>query len=336
MSELKIAVVGAGLMGADHIIRIQKRIVGAEVSAVVEPDESRAKAALENAPGAKWFPNIEAAIEAKAMDAVLIATPGQFHEPVLVPAIEAGLPILCEKPLTPDADSSYKIVELEVANGKQLIQVGFMRRFDQGYINLRELIASGKQGELLGLHCAHRNPAVPDTYHNDMLIFDSVVHEIDAVRFLTDSPIKSIEVKHMKRNKLSPEKLNEPILALLETEDGVLATVEMNVSVQFGYQVKTEAVFQKGIAEIGRTAGMNTFFDGQIATEEHMSFKTRFAAAYDTQIQRWVNATKLGIIDGPSAWDGYLAAAAVEAGVAALQTGNKVEVSYKSKPSFYA
>jgi myo-inositol 2-dehydrogenase/D-chiro-inositol 1-dehydrogenase len=335
MSELRIAVVGAGLMGADHIIRIQKRIVGAKVTAVVEPDEGRAKAALENAPEANWYPNIEAAISAKAMDAVLIATPGQFHEPVLVPAIEAGLPILCEKPLTPDAISSRAIVDLEVAKGKQLIQVGFMRRFDQGYINLRELIASGKQGELLGLHCAHRNPAVPDTYHNDMLIFDSVVHEIDVVRFLTDSPIKSIEVKHMKRNKLSPEKLNEPILCLLETEDGVLATVEMNVSVQFGYQVKTEAVFQKGIAEIGRTAGMNTFFDGQIATEEHMSFKTRFAAAYDTQIQRWVDATKLGKIDGPSAWDGYLAAAAVEAGVEALRSGNKVQVSYTEKPSLY-
>jgi myo-inositol 2-dehydrogenase/D-chiro-inositol 1-dehydrogenase len=139
----------------------------------------------------------------------------------------------------------------------------------------------------------------------------------------------------MKRNKLSPEKLNEPILALLETEDGVLATIEMNVSVQFGYQVKTEAVFQKGIAEIGRTAGMNTFFDGQIATEEHMSFKTRFAAAYDTQIQRWVDATKLGKIDGPSAWDGYLAAAAVEAGVEALRSGNKVEVAYTLKPSLY-
>jgi myo-inositol 2-dehydrogenase/D-chiro-inositol 1-dehydrogenase len=236
-------------MGADHIIRIENRIVGAQVSAIVEPDESRAKTALATAPNATWFPNIEAAIVAKAMDAVLIATPGQFHEPVLLPALTAGLPILCEKPLTPDAASSLKIVEAEVATGKQLIQVGFMRRFDAGYVQLRELIASGEQGELLGLHCAHRNPAVPDTYHNDMLIFDSVVHEIDAVRFLTDSPIRSIQVRHMKRNKLSPEGLNEPILVLLETENDVLATVEMNVSVQFGYQVKTEAVFQKGIAE---------------------------------------------------------------------------------------
>ncbi|MEY4437068.1 MAG: hypothetical protein RL100_532 [Actinomycetota bacterium] len=335
MTELRIAVVGAGLMGADHIIRIGNRIIGAHVSAVVEPDEGRAKSAMENAPGAKWFPNIDAAIAEKAMDAVLIATPGQFHEPVLIPSLKAGLSILCEKPLTPDPESALRIVEAEVAGGKQLIQVGFMRRFDAGYMQLRDLIASEKQGELLGLHCAHRNPSVPDTYHNDMLIFDSVVHEIDVVRYLTDSPIKSIEVKQMRRNKLSPERLNEPILALLETESGVLADVEMNVSVQFGYQVKTEAVFQKGIAEIGRTAGMTTFFDGAIATEEHMSFKTRFAAAYDLQIQRWVNAVHKGTIDGPSAWDGYLAAAAVEAGLEALRSEKRVEAKYAARPSFY-
>lgn len=335
MSELRIGVVGAGLMGADHIIRIQNRINGASVTAVVEPDEGRAKAAMENAPNAKWFPSLEAAIAEKAMDAVLIATPGQFHEPVLVPALAAGLPILCEKPLTPDAESSLRMVNAEVATGKQLIQVGFMRRFDSGYESLKELISNKAQGELLGLHCAHRNPSVPDSYHNDMLIFDSVVHEIDVVRFLTDSPIETVEVKHMKRNSNNHSGFSDPILVLLKTKSEVLATVEMNVSVKFGYEVKTEAVFENGIAEIGRTSGLTTWFNGQVSTAEHMSFKTRFAAAYDAQIQRWVDATKRGKIDGPSAWDGYLAAAAVEAGVKALNSGEIQKVEYASKPSFY-
>jgi myo-inositol 2-dehydrogenase/D-chiro-inositol 1-dehydrogenase len=335
MSVLRVAVVGAGLMGADHIIRINTRIVGALVSAVVEPDEGRAKAAMENAPQATWYPNIEAALAAKAMDAVLIATPGQFHEPVLIPCLEAGLPILCEKPLTPDSDSALRVLSAEEAAGKQLIQVGFMRRFDAGYMQLRELIASKKQGELLGLHCAHRNPAVPDSYHNDMLIFDSVVHEIDVVRFLTDSPIAAVEVRHFKRNTNSPEHLSEPILAMVETESGVLALVEMNVSARFGYQVRTEAIFESGLAEIGRTSGMETNFEAKISTEENVSFKTRFAGAYDSQIQRWVNATHKGEIDGPSAWDGYLAAAAVEAGLEALHSGKRVPVNYVQKPKFY-
>lgn len=335
MSELRIAVVGAGLMGADHIKRIETRIVGAHVSAIVEPDEQRGTAALTAASQAVLYSNIKDSIAAGAMDAILIATPGQFHEEALLAGLEAGLPILCEKPLTPNSASSLRIVEAEMKYGKKNIQVGFMRRFDSGYKQLRELIVSGEQGSLLGLHCAHRNPAVPDTYHNDMLIYDSVVHEIDIVRFLTDSPIKSVQVRHMKRNTKNPKDLNDPILVLLETVSGVLATVEMNVSVQFGYQVKTEAVFEEGIAEIGRTSGMTRFFQSRISNEEHVSFKTRFAQAYDDQIATWVKSVKTGEINGPTAWDGYLAAAAVEAGLKALHTGEIVSAEYAQQPDFY-
>lgn len=335
MSDLKVAVVGAGLMGADHISRISSRIVGARVAAVVEPEEARAKTAMQSAPSANWFPNIKDALASGSIDAVLVATPGQFHEAVIMPSIAAGLPILCEKPLTPDSESAMRVVEAEVKTGKQLIQVGFMRRFDAGYMQLRELIKNKDQGELLGLHCAHRNPSVPDSYHNEMLIFDSVVHEIDVVRFLTDSPIAAVEVRHFKRNTNSPAHLDEPILVMLETENSVLAVVEMNVSAQFGYQVRTEAIFERGLAEVGRTSGMVTNYEAKISTQENVSFKTRFADAYDLQIQRWVNATHKGKIDGPSAWDGYLAAAAVEAGLEALGTGNRVAVKYKQKPALY-
>jgi myo-inositol 2-dehydrogenase / D-chiro-inositol 1-dehydrogenase len=335
MSDLRLGVVGAGLMGADHIHRITHRIAGAEVSAIIEPDRPRAEAAQEFAPGAQWFPDIENAIEASAMDAVLVATPGQFHKPVLLPSLAAGLPVLCEKPLTPDSESAWEVVQAEVATGKKLIQVGFMRRFDKEYMELRELIAQGNQGELLALRCQHRNSVVPESYHDDMLIFDSVVHEIDVVRFLTDSPIVAMEVRHLKRNSLNAPHLNEPILVLMETESGVVADVEMNVSVQFGYQVKTEAVFEKGVAEIGRTAGMTIWSEGRYGGVEHVSFKTRFGDAYDRQIQLWVNAAKNLEIAGPSAWDGYLAAAAVEAGLEALHKGTKIEVSYQPMPAFY-
>jgi myo-inositol 2-dehydrogenase/D-chiro-inositol 1-dehydrogenase len=335
MNELRIAVVGAGLMGADHVTRITNRIVGARVAAIVEPDAGRAAAAIASAPGSVHFSSIEAAIAAGGIDAVLIATPGQFHEPVLLPVLAAGLPVLCEKPLTPTSDAALRVVEAEQKAGKKLIQVGFMRRFDKEYMELRALIASGDAGELLALRCAHRNPSVAASYVNDMLINDSVVHEIDVVRYLTDSPITAIEVKYQKRNSLSPVGLKEPILVLLETESGILADVEMNVSIQFGYQVRTEAVFERGLAEIGRTSGMTTWTNGVIGTAEHMSYTTRFADAYDTQIQRWVNASMIGEIDGPSAWDGYLVAVACEAGVKALNGCGRVEIEYTLRPEFY-
>jgi myo-inositol 2-dehydrogenase/D-chiro-inositol 1-dehydrogenase len=308
---------------------------GAIVTAIVEPDAKRAAEALKCAPDAKQFANISEAIASGLIDAALIATPGQFHEEVLLPIIASGLPVLCEKPMTPDVPSALRIIEAEVARGKKIIQVGFMRRFDEGYIDLQKQISSSVLGELLALHCAHRNPSVPDWYGNEMLIADSVSHEIDIVRFLTGSPIVSAEVKQLKRNKLAPERLNEPILVLLETESGVIATVEMNVSVQFGYQVITEAVFQKGVSEIGRSNGMTTWEAGRSSTAEHVSYLTRFARAYDDEIQAWINAAKIGQIGGPNAWDGYMSVAVVEAGLKSLKSGEKVAATYVAKPALY-
>jgi myo-inositol 2-dehydrogenase/D-chiro-inositol 1-dehydrogenase len=335
-TDLRIGVVGAGLMGADHIARITDRISGAVVAAVVEPDEGRAAAAAANAPGALTFTRIEDAIEAGAVDAVLIATPGKFHEPVLLPALEAGLPILCEKPLTPDSTSSWAILEREQQLDKPHIQVGFMRRFDAEYQQLRALVASGDSGELLMLRCAHRNPSVPDSYTQQMLINDSVVHEFDVVPWVAGSPVASVEVKYPRRNSLSPDHLREPILVIMELENGVLVDVEMNVSVQFGYQVATEAVFEKGLARIGQPSGLQRIQDGRFSVDIDESFVTRFAAAYDQQVQRWVDAVHAGtLVDGPNAWDGYLVALACEAGVKALE-GGVVPVSAPSRPAFYA
>jgi myo-inositol 2-dehydrogenase / D-chiro-inositol 1-dehydrogenase len=322
-------------MGTDHIIRINTRMSGAIVTAIVEPDTKRAAEALKCAPDAKQFANISDAIASGLIDAALVATPGTFHEEVLLPIIAAGLPVLCEKPMTPDVPSALRVVEAEVAGGKKIIQVGFMRRFDEGYIELQKQISSSALGELLALHCAHRNPSVPDWYGNEMLIADSVSHEIDIVRFLTGSPIISAEVKQLKRNKLAPERLNEPILVLLETESGVIATVEMNVSVQFGYQVITEAVFQKGVSEIGRSNGMTTWEAGRSSTAEHISYLTRFARAYDDEIQSWINAAKIGQIGGPNAWDGYMSVAVVDAGLKSLKTGERVSATYVAKPALY-
>ncbi len=333
---LRIAVVGAGIMGSDHIGRIAGRITGAEVAAVVEPDATRAAAAAAGAPGAVTRSRIEDALEHDDIDAVIIATPGPFHESVLLPALDAGVDILCEKPLTPDSEESLRILEAEQKTGRPRIQVGFMRRFDEEYLQLKALIDSGDAGALLALHCAHRNPSTPPGYTETMLITDSVVHEIDVVPWLVGEPIAAVEVRKPRRNSLAPEGLREPQLVLLETASGVLADVEISVNIQFGYQVTTDAVFERSVAEIGRTSGIARWVNGAFRQAEHLTYTTRFARAYDTEVQRWVDAVRRGTIDGPSAWDGYLAAAVCEAGVSAQASGKRVEVSYVPRPAFYA
>jgi myo-inositol 2-dehydrogenase / D-chiro-inositol 1-dehydrogenase len=335
-TDLRVGVVGTGIMGADHVARITGTITGATVSAIVEPDAGRAASAARLAPGAKTFTRVEDALSADALDAVVIATPGKFHEPVLLPVLEAGLPVLCEKPLTQDPESSWRVVEAEQKAGRQLIQVGFMRRFDPQYQQLRELIASGTAGELLMLRCLHRNPSVPDGYTQPMLINDSVVHEFDVVPWLAGATISSVEVKYAKRNSLGPAHLREPILVLMELDNGVLVDVEMNVSVQFGYQVATEAVFERGAARIGQPEGLQLWQDAKFQLGEHTSYVTRFKQAYDIEVQAWVDATKRGAIAGPSAWDGYKVAVACAAGVKALDTRGPVPIELPETPAFYA
>jgi myo-inositol 2-dehydrogenase/D-chiro-inositol 1-dehydrogenase len=335
-APLKVAVVGAGMMGADHVSRITQRISGAEVVAVVDPDTARATAAAATAPGAVTFASFEEALAGAEIDAVIIATPGFLHEPVILPALEHGLAILSEKPLSDTVESSLRIIEAEQKLDRPHIQVGFMRRFDKGYNELRDLVKSGDNGALLALHCAHRNPSTPPNYSESALITDSVIHEIDTVPFIVGEPIVSVEVKKPRRNSLAPDGLLDPQFVLLETVSGVLAIVEINVNVQFGYQVTTDAVFESGIASIGRAETIAIASAGSIGQSVTPSFKERFGAAYDVEVQRWVDAAHRGEIDGPSAWDGYLASVVADAGVLAQQSGKKEPVTYAlAKPAFY-
>jgi myo-inositol 2-dehydrogenase/D-chiro-inositol 1-dehydrogenase len=333
--NLRVCVVGAGKMGADHIERLAHRIIGAEVSVVVDADVSRAKSAVEAIRSAVAVADIGQALDREDVDAVVIATPGFLHKEMLLQVQERDLPILCEKPLTPDAASSWEVVEAEQRLGKKRIQVGFMRRFDAEYQHLRALITSGELGELLMLHCSHRNPGSSPGFTTEMLITDSVVHEFDAIRYLTGKEIKSVQVRLGRITRHAHADQHDPQHVLIDTESGVMADVEIFVNAQFGYQVATQAVFEKGIVNIGEDGGPYVRSAGHWGGEITPGFVERFRSAYDNEVQTWVDAAKRGEVGGPTAWDGYATAACCEAGVAAQKSGEKVEVSLKAKPGIY-
>jgi myo-inositol 2-dehydrogenase/D-chiro-inositol 1-dehydrogenase len=334
-ANLRVCVVGAGKMGADHIERLARRIVGAEVSVVVDSDLSRAKKAVEAIPSAVALPHIGQALEREDVNSVVIATPGFLHKEMLLQVRERDLPILCEKPMTPDAASSWEIVQTEQRLGKKRIQVGFMRRFDAEYQRLRDLIASGELGELLMLHCSHRNPDSSRDFTNEMLIKDSVVHEFDAIRYLTGEEIKNVQVRLGRASRHARSDQHDPQHVLIETENGVLADVEIFINSQFGYQVTTQAVFEKGVADIGRDGGPYIRSAGRWWGEITPGFVERFKSAYDAEVQSWVNAARRGDVGGPTAWDGYVSSACCEAGVAAQRSGQRVKVSLRTKPGVY-
>jgi len=332
---LRVAVIGAGRMGADHIKRLSTRIHGAEVAAVVDVDLARAQAAVEGIDGAVALSSADEALNNGDVNAVLIATPGFLHEEILYKALEKDFPILCEKPLTPDAESAWKVVQAELALGHKRIQVGFMRRFDAEYSALGSIIRNSELGELLMLHHQHRNPSTPEGFTNEMLINDSVVHEFDAIRYFTGEEITSVQVRLGKPTRNAPNGQHDPQHVLLETESGVLADVEIFVNAKFGYQVATQASFEDGIVSIGGDSGPYIQSSGKWGGSVTPGFEERFGAAYDVEVQAWVDAALRGEIGGPTAWDGYATAACCEAGVEAQKSGEKVKVQLNTKPDLY-
>ncbi|WP_146339705.1 Gfo/Idh/MocA family protein [Nesterenkonia sp. NBAIMH1] len=333
--ELRVGVVGAGRMGADHVDRLAHHILRARVSAVVDVDPLRAAEVAQTAPAAESFTALQEMLDADAVDAVVLATPGFLHEEALLRLIHAGIPTLCEKPLTPDPESSMRVMEAEAVSGRQLIQVGFMRRFDAGYRQLKAVINSGEYGELLMLHLQHRNPSTPPGFTNEMIINDSVVHEFDAVRFFTGSEIDSVQVRVGRTTSLAAPGLQDPQQVVIQTSSGLLADVEIFCSAQFGYQVRTQAVFERGVVAVGEAGELEVTADGRRGTAVDAGFVSRFRDAYDVEVQAWVDAVHQGRIAGPSAWDGYATAACCAAGVASQGGDGIVSVELAARPEFY-
>ncbi|MEC4020102.1 Gfo/Idh/MocA family protein [Streptomyces sp. H27-D2] len=332
---LGVAVIGTGRMGADHVRRINELISGARVAAVVDIDAERVKALAGAIEGCAAYTDPAAAMADPAVDAVLIASPGPAHEAALLQALEHDLPVLCEKPLTPDAASALRVLEAEQRLGHRRISVGFMRRYDSEYLRLKSLLDAGGFGRPLMLHCKHRNMATPPGFTNQMMINDSVVHEFDTTRWLLGQEITAVSVLRPTPSSHAPEALSDPQLVLMETSGGAIVDVEIFVNCTFGYQVRCEAVCETGSARVGDGHAMVTQSAGRWGGEITPGFEARFEEAYDREVQRWVDAARRGEAEGPSAWDGYATAAACEAGVRAQATGERVLVEMIEQPAFY-
>jgi myo-inositol 2-dehydrogenase / D-chiro-inositol 1-dehydrogenase len=339
MSDLRIAVLGVGMMGADHVARIGSKIAGARVSVVNDYLTEKAEQLAATIPGCRAIADPLDAIADPDVDAVVLATPGTTHEKQLLACLEHRKPVMCEKPLTTDVATSLEVVKREAELDRKLIQVGFMRRFDREYAQLKTLIDGGELGRVLVMHCAHRNPTVPPNFDSSMIVKDSLVHEVDVTRFLFDEEITSVQIIKPAANPGAPEGLQDPQIAIFRTASGRHVDVEVFVTTGVAYEVRTEVVGEKGSAMIGLDVGLlRKSAPGHWGGQLTPSFKERFGQAYDTEIQAWVDGVHRGqttgnYVSGPGAWDGYAAAAVCAAGVQSLESGRPAEVEMVDRTS---
>ena len=119
---IQIGVIGTGGMGGRHARNLAQHTVGSQVAAVMDTDQSRAREIAEYCGEARIYSDASALIADPNVDAVVIASPDPTHAEFAIACIEA-----------------QKILHAEVATGRRLVQVGFMREYDPAHRQIKDL-----------------------------------------------------------------------------------------------------------------------------------------------------------------------------------------------------
>ncbi len=332
---VRVGVVGAGMIGQQHARRLSGVLAGARVTAVADAVPGRAEQLARSVPGAQALGTGPDVVASAEVDAVLVTSSGPSHEEYVLAAIGAGKPVFCEKPLAPEPGACLRIVEAEMAAGRRLVQVGFMRRYDDGYLAMKRAVDAGRIGTPLLAHCVHRNAATPPTFTSDMPVTDSAVHEMDIIRWLLGDEVTAVSVVATRRSGYAPDQLQDPQVLLMETAAGVHVDVEVFVNCQYGYDIRCELVGETGTVSLPSPGGPELRSGGAASQPVPADWRERFTRAYDAELQDWVDSVRRGQATGPSSWDGYAAAAVAQAALTALSSGQRTPVVLKTRPGFY-
>ena len=330
---IRVAVIGTGVMGSDHARIIASEIPGAVLHTVCDADASRARAIAGETGANEATSDPLAAIANPAVDAVLIASPDASHGELTMAAIAADKPVLCEKPLAPATAECLRVIAAETQKGRRLVQVGFMRRFDPAYVEMKAHLTKGIIGEALMLHNFHRNVSAPSWFTSEMAITNSAPHEFDIARFVLDADYASISA--FRPGNADAARPGAPVVMVLTTTAGQLVTIEINNNAAYGYDVRGELVGEKGSISLRAPVHSEINLDLAQSTAYAADWRPRFAAAYRLQNRAWIASIASGKPVGASAWDGYWATLVAEAGVVSLARGVAAPILAVQKPKLY-
>lgn len=332
MASKRIGIIGTGIMGTDHARILAEGVAGATLAGVQDHARERAET-LAHDTGVRLFDDPQTMIDAPDIDAVMVCSPDATHHALALAAIAAGKPVMVEKPLASSRAEARAVMDAEMAYGKRLVQVGFMRRFDPGYRAMKADLLSDRLGQALFLHCVHRNAVGPDYLTSDLVIASSAGHEFDIARYLLNDEIVSASVISPRASRLAPGR--QPQFIVLETASGIVVDIEVFVDCGYGYDVRAELVCEKGTVSLNPSPTTTLRHAGHDGYETPPDWRPRFRDAYRAQMQAWVASLSGKPNDGSTAWDGYRAICVTEACLEAWRTGARVAVPQDERPEFY-
>ena len=325
--DIGIGIIGVGIMGRGHALYLSDYVKGGKVVAIYDANLVTAqKVAKEVFKKTKVLPKVykelSMILDDQLVKAVIIASPDHLHANHLEQAVLVGKDVLCEKPLASKEKDARKVAKL-VRNSKSIVGIGFMRRFDRPYQDLKKEIESGKYGKVLQIRCTSRNVSSP-TATTAMLLTNVAVHEIDIIRWLLGEEIVSVDVNFAKTTRKANSNLSDPISVNCHTESGVLVTIDICANSTYGYEVGMEVITENGSLVIENLGQLNIAYNFKLPTRKggtlHKDWMGRFKLAYIAELTAFINSLQKRKLDKNFATveDGLAASIACGLGVKKL------------------
>jgi UDP-N-acetylglucosamine 3-dehydrogenase len=215
-------IVGLGHMGSLHA-RVLNQIEGVEILAGADPDEARRESFARRYPRASIYATSEEAIEGAEIDFACLAAPAEALPKLGYKLIDAGIPLLIEKPLAADEDEALALVDYAQARGV-LVGVGHVERCNPAVLALKERLDCGMIGRIYQLRARRLSP-FPDRDSMLGVALDLASHDIDVMRYLTGSEVNRVFAETAQRLHDSAEDL---IAATMRFDNDTTGLLEVN------------------------------------------------------------------------------------------------------------
>ena len=220
---VKIAVVGAGSMGMNHL-RLLRDYADDEVqlAGIAEAHEPTLKRAISrfHVPG---FTDYRRLIDEVHPDLLSVAVPTYLHYQVASYALDRGVNVLIEKPMTSAIDEALALISLaRLRNAK--IAVGHIERFNPAVVEVKRRLVSGELGQVFHLHARRLGP-FPPRIRDVGVTLDLATHDLDVMRYLANSEIERVYAETQRRIH---NKYEDLVLGVLRFHNGAIGVLDVN------------------------------------------------------------------------------------------------------------
>jgi myo-inositol 2-dehydrogenase / D-chiro-inositol 1-dehydrogenase len=329
--DLRIGVIGAGRIGIVHSGSVNDT-AGATLEIIVDAiEESAAKLAAQY--GVKHTTNVDDIFTKGDVDAIIVGSPTPTHVDLISRAIDAGIHVLCEKPVDLDINRANTIKD-KVANAKTNVSIGFNRRYDPNFAAVHARVKAGELGNLEQLILTSRDPAPPPQAYvavSGGIFRDQVIHDFDIARYFVGD---IVEVSTFATNAFSSEIKAEgdfdTAITNLRSADGKLVSIISSRHSSFGYDQRLEAFGEKGMLQVTNlspTSVRSFKADHSEQLDPYMNFfLERYAASYRQELALFIESIHTGKQLNPTYEDGCKALILADAATESAKTGKVVKL----------